>query len=245
MTRAKGRVAVDRARRPLTRVRRRVVHVFTEGEVTEPGWIDFVSEHGDLKFADHPFEIRLENANVSSGRRKPLPLVEDAVDCLDRVEKAAVRAGLNRDQDWNWPQVWCFFDRDDHKDIDRAFRRAQEAGVHIAYSHPCFELWRLLHYQDYTSGFGGVCGDAASLLRKQPGFAATYGIRSGSVSEKAAKHIKPDQFTTPSADRNRFERARQFATKLVKQRSGADPARWDPYTDVYRFVEDGLGVSKY
>lgn len=245
--RDRGRDNLGRVRKPSTRVRPREVYIFTEGEVTEPGFIDFVRDHGELKVSGRPFEIHFENARVPPKRRKPLPLVEDAIDCLVRVEKAARQAGLKEEpqRDWNWPQVWCFFDRDEHKDIGPAFARARNAGVNIAYSHPCFELWRLLHYQDYTSRFGGVCGDAAALLRKQPGFAATYGGRSGSVSAERAKHVKPDQFAAAVPEQNRFEQAKRYATRLGGKQPGLDPARWDPHTDVHRFVEDGLGVCKY
>ncbi|MER5659654.1 RloB family protein [Streptomyces mirabilis] len=82
------------------------------------------------------------------------------------------RAGL-KPEDWNWPQVWCLFDRDQHRDIPTAFTRASRAGVKVAYSRPCFELWRLLHYRNYTSTFGGVCGDVASRLKEQRGFASS------------------------------------------------------------------------
>ncbi|MFF0061382.1 RloB family protein [Streptomyces sp. NPDC005279] len=232
-------------RKPSARVRPREVYVFTEGEVTEPGYIDFVRNYGELKDPGRPFEIHFENARVPSKRRKPPQLVEDAVDCLARVERAARQAGLDKEKDWNWPQVWCFFDRDEHKDIGHAFARAQKAGVSIAYSHPCFELWRLLHYQDYTSRLGGVCDRAAALLKKQPGFAATYGGRGGSVSHGQEKHVKPEQFAAAARDQNRFEQAKRYATRLGGARPGVDPALWDPHTDVHNFVEDGLGVFKY
>ncbi|MFD4524464.1 RloB domain-containing protein [Streptomyces sp. NPDC058470] len=38
--------------------------------------------------------------------------------------------------------LWCLFDRDRHEDIPTAFARARKAELHVAYSHPCFELWR-------------------------------------------------------------------------------------------------------
>ncbi|WTP74621.1 RloB domain-containing protein [Streptomyces sp. NBC_00184] len=243
--RGRGKDDLGRTRRSSARVRPREVYVFTEGEVTEPGYIDFVRAHGELKDPSRPFEIHFENSSAPSKRRKPLPLVEDAVACLTRVESRARRDGLNEEKDWNWPQVWCLFDRDEHKDIATAFARARKAGVKIAYSHPCFELWRLLHYQNYTSGFGGACDSAAALLKKQPGFAATYGGRGGSVSAEQAKYVKPKQFAAATPDQNRFEQAKQYAARLGGARIGPDPALWDPYTDVHAFVENGLGVFRY
>ncbi|MEV4037185.1 RloB family protein [Streptomyces umbrinus] len=213
------------------------MYVFTEGEVTEPEFVEFVMENGTRAQQGRKINHYIENAAASSSRRKPLPLVEDAIAKQAEVKRAAKRAGL-KPEDWNWPQVWCLFDRDQHRDIPTAFAQAKRAGVYVAYSHPCFELWRLLHYQDYTSTFGGVCDGAAGLLKRQRGFAETYGnIRS--LTPEDAKRIKNGQLE------RKYKKARQFAQRMNAECTSPDQTRWDTYTDVWRFVEDGLDVVDY
>ena len=44
-----------------------------------------------------------------------------------------------------YDHVWVVFDRDEHSGYHQAIRRCQDAGVGVAYSNPCFELWLILH----------------------------------------------------------------------------------------------------
>ncbi|MBW8799273.1 MAG: RloB domain-containing protein [Streptomyces sp.] len=237
MARDRGRDNPARAKRQ--RKLRREVYVFTEGAVTEPGFITFVTENGTRKEPGREIVCKVENRAAPTKRRKPLPLVEDASTKWREVRRAAEKAGLEPDH-WNWPQVWCLFDRDQHKDIPTAFADARREGLHVAYSHPCFELWRLLHYQNYTSDFGGVCDSAANRLKQQPGFAQTYGPTIRSVSEEQAKHVMPGQLS------GRYKTARRYAEGFASRHAGrTDQNSWDPYTDVWRFVEDGMDVSDY
>ncbi|MEU8906403.1 RloB family protein [Streptomyces mirabilis] len=223
--------------------RARQVYIFTEGEVTEPEYIDIISKNGTPAQAGRSVQHHIENPNVEGKHRKPLRMVQDAVRTLRKVEREAKDAGLNRDKDWNWPQVWVLFDRDDHQGIPEARRLADKEGVNVAYSHPCFELWRLLHYTNYTSNFGGVCGDANSRLRSRDGFAATYGRGVRTVSEQQSKHMREDQVL--SAEGLRYKTAKKYAQKINDGHSSTNPNDWDPYTDVWRFVEEGLLLSGY
>ncbi|MGW7338140.1 RloB family protein [Streptomyces sp. NPDC054808] len=237
MARDKGRDNPARAKK--SRKLRREVYVFTEGAVTEPGFVTFVTEHGTRKDPRHEIVCKVENRSAPSKRRKPLPLVEDAVTKWHEVRRAAKRAGIEP-EDWNWPQVWCLFDRDQHEDIPTAFAKAKREKLHVAYSHPCFELWRLLHYQNYTSTFGGVCDSAANRLKQQSGFVQTYGPTLRSVSPEQAKHVMPGQLS------GRYKTAQRYAAGLAERHAGrVDQNGWDPYTDVWKFVEDGLDVSDY
>jgi hypothetical protein len=51
-----------------------------------------------------------------------------------------------------YDSVWCVFDRNAHAQIDRAFARAQENDINIAFSNPCVELWFFLHFE-YSTGY--------------------------------------------------------------------------------------------
>jgi hypothetical protein len=237
--------AKGRAHRP------RQVYVFTEGEVTEPEYIDIIVKNGILDRPDRKVQHHIENPNAEGKHRKPYRMVQDAVRTLRKVEREAKAAGLKpyevRDGDeagdWNWPQVWVLFDRDDHQSIREALQLADKEGVQVAYSHPCFELWRLLHYSNYTSNFGGVCGAANRHLRSRNGFAATYGRGVRTVSEQQSKHMREEQVL--SADGQRYKEARKYAKKINDGHDSTNPNHWDPYTDVWRFVEKGLLLSGY
>ncbi|MFJ6568931.1 RloB family protein [Streptomyces sp. NPDC091292] len=224
--------------------RARQVYIFTEGAVTEPEYIDIILRHGVPERPDRRVERHFENASAVGKYRKPLTMVQEAVRILRKVEREAKDAGLNRDESWNWPQVWVLFDRDDHLHIPEAVRLADKEGVRYAYSHPCFELWRLLHYQNYTSTFGGVCGDASSKLRAQQGFAQTYGAKVRAVSEQESKHLRREQ-VLKTADQDRYAAAREHAKKINERHSSTNPNTWDPYTNVWEFVEEGLLLSGY
>ncbi|MFD0072961.1 RloB family protein [Streptomyces sp. NPDC127166] len=223
--------------------RSRQVYVFTEGEVTEPEYIDLIVKNGTPKKAGETVQHHIANPNAEGKQRKPLRLVQDAVRTLRTVEREAEDAGLKKREDWNWPQVWVLFDRDDHQGIAEARRLADKEGVYVAYSHPCFELWRLLHYTNYTSSFGGICGDANSRLRSSAGFAATYGRGVRTVTEQQSKHVYGDQVLHKDGDR--YRNAKKHAQKINDRCESPDPNKWDPYTDVFAFVEDGLLLSGY
>jgi RloB-like protein len=46
-------------------------------------------------------------------------------------------------------QIWITCDRDEHPDVNRAFGKARETGIGIAYSNPCVEIWAYLHFSDH------------------------------------------------------------------------------------------------
>ncbi|MEN8649530.1 RloB family protein [Streptomyces sp. 21So2-11] len=222
--------------------RPRQVYIFTEGEVTEPEYVDIIVKNGTFK-PGRKVEHHIENPNAVGKHRKPHAMVKDAVRTLRKVEREAKDAGLKQGKDWNWPEVWVLFDRDDHLNIPEARRLADKEGVKIAYSHPCFELWRLLHYVNYTSSFGGVCGDANSRLRSRPDFAKTYGRQVRAVSEQQSKHMREEQVL--STDGQRYTSAKRYAEKINAGQSAVNPEEWDPYTDISCFVEHGLLLSGY
>ncbi|CAL9503104.1 hypothetical protein SUDANB106_03504 [Streptomyces sp. enrichment culture] len=238
MARTRGKDDTRRQSRRDERSRKRAVYVYAEGEVTEEEYLDLVMEHGTPADPARRITHHVCTTNVASKDRKPITLVKAAVVKLGEVEREAKRSGL-KPKDWAWPQVWCVFDRDDHPQIPTAFSQAKKAGVHVAYSHPCFELWRLLHYRNHTTSMGGVCNDAGTPLRGCQGFAQTYGANVRSVDVDRSKHVMPGQIL------GRYEKARDFAKKLNEQHTTADQTRWDPYSNVWELIENGLGIARY
>jgi len=50
--------------------------------------------------------------------------------------------------------VWAVFDCDEHPKISEAMELAAKHRVDVAFSNPCFELWPLLHLEDYGAQDG-------------------------------------------------------------------------------------------
>jgi RloB-like protein len=249
MARARGRDSVHGTTHASRR--QRVIYVFTEGTLTEPCYIDWLKEFKDEQAekkpsspGEVPVRISIEwDERTHSGRRgparskyhrKPLELVRAAVK-LKREKENEARGWAKK----YWPTVWCLFDRDDHNGVNEAVKLAKGNEIQVAYSHPCFELWRLLHYQNYTSTFGGVCGEASARLKAQPAFVESYGPGNRKVSDEQAKLVLPEQL------RGRYAAARKHAMKINAQPASPDRERWDPYTDVWRFVDEGIGLTDY
>lgn len=46
-------------------------------------------------------------------------------------------------------QVWTVFDRDDHPRFDDAVALCRQHDIGVACSDPCFELWLILHLQNF------------------------------------------------------------------------------------------------
>ncbi len=46
-------------------------------------------------------------------------------------------------------EVWAVFDRDKHKHYDEPIKQCEKEQVQVARSNPCFELWMILHIEDY------------------------------------------------------------------------------------------------
>lgn len=200
------------ARRP--RVRRREVVVFTEGDATEVSYIDAIKRLQDR------YAVRVDDRHPA-----PTQLVELAIARHRELSR------LTRDEELpeaEAPQVWCMFDRDRHPDVDNVIRRATAAGVRVAFSHPCFELWLLLHFRAYGRPAAGACDGLTDLVGKH--------VRGYKARGKRV---------TLAEIAGRYQDARTHAQRLREQheRDGVTVAsQRDPGTDVWEFVDE-LGIT--
>jgi hypothetical protein len=62
---------------------------------------------------------------------------------------AEIRKSKGRDSFAANDRVWAVFDRDEHPHHAEAVETCVRAGVEVARSNPCFEVWLILHYCDY------------------------------------------------------------------------------------------------
>jgi len=218
----------------------KIIHVVAEGQVTEPDYCRALNKY----FKDrHRFHI-----NTAYSENKGLRPLE--------VAERAISAGSQPDREGDGPphEIWALFDRDQHPDVRDAFtvlRRHNAVAaeknykeVGIAFSHPSFDLWLLLHFQSLTTPQSGSSAPVHDKLRGYPAFERFAAKTSGSksISDARAAELVP-----------RTETAVRNARALIKQCLGngcspsaghaadCDPLRRDPSTDVWRLIQS-LGI---
>lgn len=126
-----------RPRRPVrTRPKRRAIWVFTEGKVTEEGYVNFYHRR-------HRSEVTVTVDRFHGG---PFELVERAIS-TKREEEREERRGRS----WAPNEFWCMFDIDTHPKLAEARKLAAENEVNVAITGPCIELWFALHFTDQTA----------------------------------------------------------------------------------------------
>lgn len=81
----------------------------------------------------------------------------------DQLVRHAKRVGGDYDE------LWCVVDTDEF-DIAKAARLADELGVLLAVSNPCFELWLLLHFTDHQGRTASYKQLVPKLIRHVPGY---------------------------------------------------------------------------
>ncbi|MFI6743584.1 RloB family protein [Nonomuraea sp. NPDC050451] len=119
-----------------------MLYVACEGESTEPDYLQYLNE----QFGDGDDQGRQPFRIQPVCRRNGLTPSE--------VVEAAHRKAAGEDE------AWALFDRDQWEDIPQAVKTAAEAGIELAFSHPSFDLWLLLHFQP----FGGAQGGSSKLV---------------------------------------------------------------------------------
>lgn len=144
----RGRRGKNLKRSTETRRIRTTFRVYAEGVSTEPEYIDALKRLPEFANAVS-VEVSIEEAGAT-----PMHLVESA--CADKR-----RANLDIDF------YWCMFDVEypqPHPYLDRARQMANDNGVHLAISNPCFEIWLILHHRQHG---GHLTTDEAIQLRRR------------------------------------------------------------------------------
>ncbi|MER5552187.1 RloB family protein [Streptomyces sp. NPDC002793] len=219
----------------------RVLYIGCEGESTEPDYLNYLNE-------------RFGDGKLTGGRRfKIWPVyTNNGYTPARAVAAAQDRAGED--------EAWALFDRDGHHDIADAVKLATEQGTEVCFSHPSFELWLLLHFQDFSGRRSGKNKDVVEALRKADPAYAKFDDRgnksikdkrrtalddkeSGAVSRarRMVKQCEHDRCEVKSTrkDRYRWPGAPERPDPLIPQ-SGHAPdcpvLDRDPSTDVWRLL---------
>ena len=130
----------NRKRRPARRVpfkeSKPVILIVTEGEVTEPEYLNGFAR------ASKNSRVRIK---VVGAAGVPKTIVESAKELKRGAEEEARGA---KDDNLRYDKVWCVFDFDEHPNIPDAKQMARDNDIELAMSNPCFELWLWLHFAD-------------------------------------------------------------------------------------------------
>jgi hypothetical protein len=116
-----------------------VMHIFCEGEKTEPNYIQGYMHH------EHSGKLRLDIIRVEeTDKNTPKQLVDIAADL--KRESPSI------------DKFWVVYDREhEHKYpalIHRQARNKANANdIKIAFSNVCFEVWILLHFEQHLGSF--------------------------------------------------------------------------------------------
>lgn len=109
--------------------------LFCEGKNTEPDYFD----HLRRSVRDALVEVSVVGAVGT-----PFTIASRAVE----RKKEAMRSS-GGDSYEKHDRYWAVFDRDEHPRFDEAVTLCEGNDIGIARSNPCFEVWLILHVQDY------------------------------------------------------------------------------------------------
>ena len=126
-------------RRPLREPKRRFI-LYCEGRKTEPAYFQAIQR---------TCSSALISVEPRGGIGVPMTIAKAAV-AYAKSEGLALRSRRRKDSFEKQDQVWAVFDRDDHPEFEQAVLMCERAGVRVARSNPCFELWLILHDRDYN-----------------------------------------------------------------------------------------------
>ncbi len=113
--------------------------LFCEGKKTEPQYFRALRSH---------YSETLVSIEFGERGRPPITLAEKArkfVKSAGSGRGKGRRPNLFEEHD----QVWVVFDRDEHQRFDEAVLLCEANDIGVARSNPCFEVWLILHREDY------------------------------------------------------------------------------------------------
>ncbi|MDP2697569.1 RloB family protein [Thalassospira sp.] len=137
-----GRRIPDLKRRGSVRAPKKTFYLFCEGKNTEPDYFRALKR----KLRD-----RLISVEPVPAAGVPFTIARKSADMANAIGKGAKRKKAKQSYQ-EADEVWAIFDRDAHPHIEEAKQLCQSNNVGVAFSDPCFELWLILHIQDFDGG---------------------------------------------------------------------------------------------
>ncbi|WP_449337452.1 RloB family protein [Streptomyces griseus] len=178
----------------------RKILVATEGTKTEPQYFEGLASHLNAK------AVRILSVKSVGVGKDPLRIVTEAARLRDRE----IKAGDGFDE------TWCVLDVDQHATLGPACREAKKLRIDVAISSPCFEVWLLWHYEEWTGWSEGKA--LHKRLKDKHGFCdkniprdfpyGNYGqalIRAGKCEPVKILHLPPNPHSSVDALVGRLE----------------------------------------
>lgn len=116
--------------------------IVCEGANTEPNYFEECAKY----YGAGTVRLRLITA-----AGVPLTLVKCAI---HEREKLLDQRRRSKDSFDSCFRVWAVFDRDQHPFVAESLALARYYGIDVAFSNPCFELWPILHLEDFGAQKG-------------------------------------------------------------------------------------------
>ena len=115
-------------------------YLYCEGTKTEPAYFRAVSR----RFRNA--QLLIEAIGVGG---VVLTVADQAIDHAKKRRSGRSRRGGGMSSFGKADQVWAVFDRNGHPHFNEAVAKCRDNHVLVAQSNPCFELWLVLHLEDY------------------------------------------------------------------------------------------------
>lgn len=205
-------------RRKQYREKRRRILIVTEGEVTEPVYLEEFRQNLALTNIDVDIHGDSDSA--------PVKIVQYA-------EKKAKAEGAW--EDGGYDQIYCVFDRDSHSSFEAAKSLVRKLNkskkfpakrIDYICSYPCFEFWLLLHFINTRSPFvragkKSPCDMVVKKLKEVSGY--------GDIEKSLSKDLLQNLFDRiPTAITN----AKKIEADVI---ATGEP---NPSTSMYIVIED-------
>lgn len=114
--------------------------LFCEGRKTEPQYFRALRSQ---------YNGSLVSIQFGDTGRVPITLAEKALKFVKSAGAERGRSG-RRNLFEEHDEVWVVFDRDEHERFDEAVSLCEANRIGVARSNPCFEVWLILHMEDYN-----------------------------------------------------------------------------------------------
>jgi hypothetical protein len=111
------------------------LYIFSEGQNTEPLYFE---AYGRLVASTIVQVVCLEEHG------SPRTLLKHA-----REKRLEISRKNYRRDNGEFDKVWIVFDQDDHPGIPDVLAESMQQSINVAFSVPCFEVWLILHEEDY------------------------------------------------------------------------------------------------
>ncbi|AWI34819.1 RloB family protein [Helicobacter apodemus] len=179
---------------------KQVILIVYEGEKTEKNYFETLKK-----------QLNLTNANIIID-----PDSNPSPSSVVKYAKQKLKQNPNE-----YDAIYCVFDRDRHRDFNKALNMVKNTIIQTIVSDPCFEFWILLHFNKTKKIFGISGGSPCKEVQEEKAF------------RKNVKNYAKD-YDFKEIITQHLETAINYAKEINSQN---EAQRQTPYTQVVVLVE--------